>query len=249
MSFLTCLAVLSLASPGARERAVHIPNGSRPELDGNFGLPDQPERVPCVVFAPGKGASKDTPLIKELGSALRSENIATLRFDWAFYSAKANPSEGLLGEATDLRSALTFVRRDPKIDTSRILLVGKSLGSVVSYRVFRADREVMGAVLLTPIALPAEPGKYYPDLAAETRPMLFTVGASDVDNCPLDAFHRLLAGAGTQIAAQVFPGDHSFTLRQDDSLEAEKENSANRATVVKGVVSMVRQWLAASRRK
>ncbi|MBL8048569.1 MAG: dienelactone hydrolase family protein [Chthonomonas sp.] len=233
---------LALAGPAYREKPVKIPNGDRPELAANIGIPESTRRVPCVVIGPGAGYHKDKMLIKDLGSELRSSGVATVRFDWAFFTAQAEPSKDYAGEIRDMQAAIRFARAQPLIDPDRVWVAGKSLGSIVAWKVFAADAKLSGALLFTPIARVAEPGQWYPGLAAEKRPVLFSVPDADPDGCPLNALHLLTNGAGANVRVQIHPGNHGFEVAKPTDLTPDKTNGANIAVVVRSAVRLFESW-------
>lgn len=238
----TAFVCATLMTPGYREKQVKIPNGGRPELSANIGIPDSTRRLPCIVIAPGQGYHKDKMLIKEFGSELRSAGFATVRFDWAFFTAQAEPSAELAGELIDLQSAIRFARAQPLIDPDKVYVAGKSLGSIVAWRAFAADPKLAGGVFLTPICTVADPAKHYPGVAKELRPTLFSVPDRDLTGCPVGALHRLVASAGGNVRTQVHPGNHGFEVALPTDTTPDKTNLANINTVVRAAVNLIKTW-------
>ncbi len=171
---------------------------------------------PAVVIASGAGYDMRQPIIREAAEALLLQGIAVYRFDWAYrvagteYSAQPKDRSS---EIEDLRTVLTLARQDPEIDDGRIAVVGKSLGSIIAWRVLREDEELIGALLLTPpCSRPDQDNAArinFPALEAEQRPRIWIVG--DIDPlCPVEKFHRFVADGGQADRASVVSGNHDF---------------------------------------
>jgi alpha/beta superfamily hydrolase len=118
-----------------------------------------------VVICPGRGYHKDLPLVKDLATRLNEEGFATLRFNWSFFTNKVQPSQDGSVELADIDAVIEMAKNIPGVDSSRIYLVGKSLGSVFGYHAFQKHPELRACLLYTPII--PEPGTgsaYYPEL-------------------------------------------------------------------------------------
>ncbi len=175
---------------------------------------------PAVVLASGSGYHMRQPVLAETAAALLAQGIAVYRFDWAYRVAGGDffkQPKDRLAEIEDLNTALALVRNDPDIDRSRIAVAGKSLGSIIAWRVLRADPELRGALLLTPVcSRPEEPeaaAANYPAVADEKRPLLWLLGEAD-PACPTATLYRFIAAAGTGAAVAVIGGDHGFEASQ-----------------------------------
>src|SRR5690606_27249429 len=87
--------------------------------------------------------------IRAASRAFADAGFATLTFDYrSFGSSGGEPRQmvDIAGQLTDIRAAVTYVRSSPRIDRSRIVLWGTSLGGghVVTAA---ADREDVAAVV------------------------------------------------------------------------------------------------------
>ena len=177
---------------------------------------------PAVVLASGSGYHMRQPVLAETAAALLAQGVAVYRLDWAYRVAGSDffkQPKDRLAEIEDLNTALALARKDPDIDKSRIAVAGKSLGSIIAWRVLRNDPDLRGALLLTPVcARPNEPEAAvanYPAIADEKRPLLWLLGDADAA-CPTATLYRFVAdtGASTDASIVVIDGDHGFEAPQ-----------------------------------
>ena len=127
-------------------------------------LQDRPRlagRLPVVVLAGGTFYNVRQPIFESLAEALTDAGIGVIRVEWA-YRVKdpqcKQHSPDRAAEIEDLRAALAHARSLEWVDRQRLILGGKSLGSIVSWHIFRDEPELRAAVLLTPIGKPQEAG-------------------------------------------------------------------------------------------
>jgi len=185
-------------------------------LEISVSAPDGEDQIPCVVICPGRGYHKDLPLIKDLASRLNEEGFATVCFNWSFFTGKLQPSEDGSKELADIDTAIRIGKEIPGVDSTRVYLVGKSLGSVYGYHAFLEHPELKACLLYTPIIPQPDLGSaYYPGLRDETRPLTFILGDQDRDNCPLGSLYAYLAGSVGEIPVVVLTGGHSFEINSD----------------------------------
>ena len=226
--------VALLLSAEARAEAPEI-IASYPKGDGPF---------PVIVLAGGQGYHMRLPIMEQTAEALLKEGIAVYRFDWRFYTrdpAKLEMSPGLADEAADYRAVLALVRADPRIDKARIFVGGKSLGSLVGYRVFASDPSLKGIALITPVCHQGPVEKMYPGIEKETRPVAFILGDKD-PVCPAARFHEYWDPRSTSTTQQasITRGDHAFGYGTDPTPEQKTQAAANiagAATYVAGFVA------------
>ncbi len=169
-------------------------------------------------------------------NALVAGGFVVFRLDWAYDvtnpgKGKASPDRSTENE--DLTTVLAMARRDAAVDKNRIVLIGKSLGSVVSWAVLRANSDLRGAVLITPVCHPETvkalmPGSegsvsandLYPGVSQETRRTQWISGNID-PYCTNKELYKFVAGANASTEVVVVPGGHSFEF---------KPSQANRTT-------------------
>ncbi|MDD4308969.1 MAG: hypothetical protein PHO32_01180 [Candidatus Cloacimonetes bacterium] len=166
---------------------------------------------PSVVICPGRGYHMDRPLIKNLADQAVKEGFAAIRFNWTFFMQGTEPSNDGQQELNDIEAVLRQMKQMPVIDTTRIYMAGKSLGSMYAYAVFRDHAEVKGCLLLTPIIPDSTAGAdYYPDLQNELRKVVFVLGNEDYYNCRVNNLYSYLAKCKASIPVVVLAGAHSF---------------------------------------
>lgn len=213
---------------------VAIPTARGVELQGTLHRPAAPGDV-AVVLGSGQGYSREKLLLRRSAEALAEAGFTTLRFDWAYWTAKGQPSEDLATEVADYDAAAAFVRKQPGV--KRLLAAGKSLGSIVTTRWATAHAaDVTGVALLTlPVNEPGKPDVPFDDQNAIAKlpfEALIVVGDRD----PLadrGALYRLAASLPKPPRIVVAPGDHGFAGPTKDPAEtAENVELAVRALVL-----------------
>lgn len=215
---LLAVALMCCGPPSSAERlTASAARGVKIEIQED--LPAGAPPFPVVVLAPGGGVDMSQPLFTDLTRALNARGVAVVRFNWAYFTA--NPASGkqsddLAAELEDMSAAIDVARHDGRLDPKAMVLMGKSLGSVVAARLLDANREVKGAVLLTPIcSLPAsllkQPWQHdiYPGLSTQARPMAMIAGDRD-PVCATQALYRMAATAQGPVRVVVVGGDHGF---------------------------------------
>ena len=166
---------------------------------------------PCVIICPGRGYHMDLPLIKDLADAAVKEGFVAVRFNWTFFIEKTNPSRDGKQELGNIETVLALTKLMPAIDSTKVYLAGKSLGSLYAYAVFQDRPELKGCLLLTPIIPDSTAGaEYYPDLQSEFRKVVFILGSEDFHNCRLNNLYHYLAGCKASIPVVALAGGHSF---------------------------------------
>ena len=116
---------------------------------GTLLLPRVSDPAPVVVLCTGFGGTQDTPAIRAASRAFADAGFATLTFDYrSFGASDGEPRQivDIAGQLTDIRAAMGFVQSNPRLDRSRIVLWGTSLGGghVVTAA---ADRDDVVAVV------------------------------------------------------------------------------------------------------
>ena len=230
-----CHATVStLATPRGAvvEMLVDMPEGTGPHA--------------VLILAPGQGYHARLPLMERLSKDLVERGVAVVRFNWAYFVKDAKtgkPSDDLSLETEDMQTVLAATKKLPRIDAKRVAVGGKSLGSLVSWRVFRDDVAIRAAVLLTPVCVDYQTEslgdatlKNYPSLSANTRPLLLVSGDED-PLCP----NRFLYGAAQSVAAGarviVSGGNHNFATKLGS--DPARESDANLDLVIRATTEFV----------
>jgi predicted alpha/beta-hydrolase family hydrolase len=227
---LLCAAVLSPVH--ATESMLTTPRGALVEM--LVDLPDGTGPHAVLVLAPGQGYHARLPLMERLSKDLVARGVAVVRFNWAYFVKDpkvGKPADNLSSEIEDMQTVLAATKKLARIDGKRIAVGGKSLGSLVSWRVFRDDASLRAAALLTPVCTDYMADgqrdatlENYPNLSANTRPLLLLSGDED-PLCP----NRFLYTATATIAAGarvvVAGGDHGFATK--NGADPKLESNAN----------------------
>ena len=185
-------------------------------------MPSGPGPHPVLVLAPGVSYHLRMPLMARVAATLCEHGIAVYRFNWRYLDAepKGQPSDDLSVELAELQAVIALARSDARIRSDRIVVAGKSMGSVVASRAFEADASLAGAVLLTPLVSRVEPGRtdststaelHYGSLQAEQRPTLLVCGDRD-PYCDTRQLHRFAAASTPALRVAVVGGDHGFAM-------------------------------------
>ena len=216
------------------------PRGAKINVVVNYPeVEKQSKTCPAIIIAPGQGYHMDMPLIRGIAEGAAKDGIAAFRFNWHYFTASIQPSPDRVHENEDMKSVIDFVKTDKKIDPSRIVLAGKSLGSIVCYANFRGNPNLAGLFLLTPICLNDQNmNTLYPDLAKVTIPTMILLGNKD-NFGNLGVLYRNLQTAGNNIVTVVFPGDHSLNVEKVGESEISRKNNEN----VELAVSITLHWL------
>jgi dipeptidyl aminopeptidase/acylaminoacyl peptidase len=113
-------------------------------LQGFLHVPESVGKHPGLVLCHGFGGSCRGAGHPELARALEQAGYVVLRFDFR----GCGQSEGRRGdvivdeEIADLRHAIDFLQTQPRVDASRIGVVGASLGGSVAIEVAASDARV-----------------------------------------------------------------------------------------------------------
>ncbi len=207
------------------------------EIDISYS--NQP-KAPCLIICPGSGYHKDLPLIAGLYDLAKQNNITVCRFNWRYFSNKSKPSAGYKDEIEDINQIIDHLKKRPEIDSTQIYLAGKSLGSVLAYRVFNSRTDLKGLILLTPLFPDYDTAlSYYSDILKMNKPCFIAVGANDKDNCDIKALYKLAASMTNDLRLYVTGGDHGFNL--DTENYQSKENTDNIDLVNKTTIEWLRQ--------
>jgi alpha/beta superfamily hydrolase len=207
-------------------------------MDYDLILPSAKAPSPCVIICPGQGYHKDLPLVKDFAVLAGKNGFAALSFNWSYFASKGNPSEDGSKEIADLEAMINLAKHNPKIDSTRIYIAGKSMGSLFAYNAFVEHKELKGCILLTPLLSKAEEGNnYYPELATEKRPVAFILGDRDTTMCKLTELYKYLGTCNQNISVVALAGAHAIQIEGDQTnLTLQKINAEGIKLAVEAAV-------------
>ena len=145
--------------PAATE--VSIPSTDGAKLHGWLVKPQGLERAPLVLYY-GGNAEEVSHMLEAIGDPLRGDTpgVAWLIFNYRGYGAsEGSPSERSL--VADALAQYDYASKLPGIDTERIFVFGRSLGSGVAVQL-AAHRPLRGVILVSPYdSIAAVATRYY----------------------------------------------------------------------------------------
>jgi predicted alpha/beta-hydrolase family hydrolase len=248
----TLLAILALAMFSlslAEDKSVKITWGGAKQVTAVFSYPPNRGKLPIILIASGRSGGMNTPVVKGLADKAVRDGIVAVRFEYAYFTAKGEPSKGLVDETEQFKAVVTAALKDPRIDPKRVVIAGKSLGSVVAHRVFQLEPTYAGEVLLTPV-IPTvdDANRLYPNLPLAGRPTAIVVGNSDTDNAPLGVVYNYLRDASRKVMLNVVAGDHGYWVSEGKDDAGRTRNAANTDMALEvaeyWVRQMARVWLS-----
>lgn len=244
LSLFLALFILP-AMAHAEDLELTAPRGARIQV--SVSVPDgRPGKAPALVLAPGQGYHMDLPLLKDLAAAAAARGVIVFRFNWSYFTSKpqGEPSEDLGREVEDMQTVVDFAKKDPRVDPAKIVVAGKSLGTLVSYSIFHKDPSFRGLVLLTPLCTdPDANGKpigneSYPGFASDARPVHLTLGNAD-GLCQIPALYEFLKDTKGNVSVSVFAGGHSLTFGNP----GDPANAGRDARNIAAAVAASAQWV------
>ena len=196
----------------------------------------------AVVLAPGQGYHRALPLMKRGAEALAEAGFVAVRFDWAYFTAKGEPSADLATEVADLDAAVAFAKKQEGV--TRVLVAGKSLGSVATVRwgVKNKDSAAGFALLTPPMSNDQDPSAVDDRMAGFEKlgdTTLLVVGDRD-PLCDLATLYHALGATGSRQRVVIVPGDHGFVEGAKDS----PETAENVDLVVRNLVVWAKRRIA-----
>lgn len=147
---------------GVVEEDVVINAGTEWELNGKLTLPaGQEGPFPAAILIHGSGPSDMNETVggcspfRDLAVGLARQGIAVLRYDKRTFAHAQQLSQGNVAELTikeeyvdDVVAAVTLLKSNSRIDSSRIFGIGHSLGATVLPRIDISGADFRGMVLL-----------------------------------------------------------------------------------------------------
>lgn len=244
LSFLMSASALAVTS-----EKITTPRGAQLEVTVHEAGP----KKPTIIVAPGQSCNSKGPIFETLGKNGALAGFTVVRFEWAYClkdPTQPIPSDNLKNEIEDYAAVLKYAQALPSVDADKIILAGKSLGSIVAYSVFQATANAKALILLTPICsyttdennnpLP-EPQRVceesYPGLKKDTRPVMMTMGDRD-SLCILNVLFDYLKDSAGNIQVSVAGGDHGFRLKKADKTVDEAKTQRN----IESVMAVLLNW-------
>jgi predicted alpha/beta-hydrolase family hydrolase len=230
------LAGLSaFAKDDAAPSDVQIPTARGVKLHAFLHRPKAPNGA-AVVLAPGRGFPAKSPLLPVCAERLADAGFAVVRFDYAYYAAKDGaPSPDLSAETADMEAAIGYAK---KLDgVSKVILAGKSLGSVIALEWANAHpNDLAGLALLTWVVDdPKAPAEALPQAASLKDcpyPALVLDGTDDSMASP-SVLYDVASKCKHPPQIVMVAGDHGFgSPSQDDAETAENVDVAARSFVL-----------------
>ena len=142
------------------EEKIIIGEGTEFPLNGILTLPENPEKpVPAVVFVHGSGSSnmdekvmKLTPF-RDLAEGLGRHGIASIRYDKrSFAHGRKMLKKGSLTVREEVIEdavlASEMLKKDPRIDSENIFIIGHSMGAMLAPRIDFEGGNFKGLILM-----------------------------------------------------------------------------------------------------
>ncbi len=191
-----------------RQSAISFNSGEL-ELEGVFGLPDDPDgKVPGVVLChphPLMGGNMDNFVVMSIYRELVSRGMAALRFNFRGVGNSQGSHDQGEGEVDDVRSALDMFGDLPGVDGKRVGLAGYSFGSGMILKGLANYKESRAFALISP------PTRYYVESALpnDCRPKLVVCGDQD-HAVPLDNLNSFVKSMSQPAEYHVIEGADHF---------------------------------------
>lgn len=224
----------ALSEGAAAVAGVDVPTARGVALKANLHKPAKSNGT-VVVLAPGQGYHRELPLMKRSAEALADAGFTALRFDWAYFTAKGQPSEGFATEIADVDGAIAFAKKES--GAAKVLLAGKSLGSFVAAQWASAHAADLAGVALLTLPLHDQDAPDRPDeraAVAKTLPFEALIICGDSDPiASRPSIYKFAAEMTKPPRLVIVPGDHGFQpASKNEAEKLENVELAVRALVV-----------------
>jgi dienelactone hydrolase len=156
-----------LKKDAIEERDVVVRSGAF-DLPGTLTLPSRQQKFPLVILVHGSGPNDRDETIggikvfRDLANGLASGGVAVLRYDkrtfvYGTKSCASIDSITVKEEVTDdAAAAFQFAKTIPGVDTTRIFLLGHSLGAMLMPRMAASINGLAGVIMMAGNARPLE---------------------------------------------------------------------------------------------
>ena len=150
------------------------------ELESLLEIPTKPAKPPCVILChphPRYGGNMFDTLINHISTYLLDSGIATLRFNQRGVGMSSGETGDGLEELKDTQSVVDMTTINPKIDGSRLGIVGYSVGAWMALESSLRSNSIKS---LVSIACPQNKFAQYGTVQI-TQPKLLILGDRDHD--------------------------------------------------------------------
>lgn len=148
------------------EESIKIKNGNF-KLTGILCRPVNPTNYPVVILVHGSGPNDmdetigPNKIFRDLAHGLASKGIASVRYNkrtWEYPMECAEIKDFTINDETvlDAVAAVAFSKSIKNVDTSRIYVLGHSLGAYAAPRIAAACNDVKGIIVMAGNARPLE---------------------------------------------------------------------------------------------
>ncbi len=134
--------------------------GSSPALPGHLVVPPGTGPFPAVLLVHAAGPFDEdeswgpNKVFKDLADGLAGRGIAVMRYSKRTLFSHADGMTIQDEYLDDVDAALSLMRSEPRIDRSRIVVLGFGLGAYLAPWIARDNRKVAGLVLMAPLSRP-----------------------------------------------------------------------------------------------